>query len=170
MCQILSSDHAQQDSGQEPLLTPVTGPDGAPRRIPAQSVVWLPQMAGTTPCPGEEEGGASETFPVSRLLVCSRCNICVHAACYRTTVRRGGGRWLCDRCVYAEGYTDNGSVTCCFCRKSGGALKRTTDNKASLLRYRGYLNINFSVADPACLSWIRSFLSRIRIFTIQDPH
>jgi hypothetical protein len=131
VCQILSSDHAQQDSGQEPLLTPVTGPGGTPRRIPAQSVVWLPQMAGTTPCPGEEEGGASETFPVSRLLVCSRCSICVHAACYRTTARSAvGGRWLCDRCVHAEGYSDNGSVTCCFCRKSGGALKRTTDNKA----------------------------------------
>jgi hypothetical protein len=92
-------------------------------------------MAGTTLCPGVEEGGASETFPVSRLLVCTSCSICVHAACYKADLpRQSGGGWLCDRCAHLE-KPDSGYVTCCFCRKSGGALKRTTDDKVLIEHY-----------------------------------
>ena len=142
VCQILSD---QCHGGTEEHLTPVTGPGGAPRRIPAKSVVWVPQMAGTTLCPGLEEGGASETFPVSRLLVCTGCNICVHAACYKVDLPRrdeasGGDGWRCDRCVHIAD-PDNGFVTCCFCRKAGGALKRTNDNKVRTLPYRDSYNL-----------------------------
>ena len=133
VCQILSDQTG--DSGDS-ALTPVTGPGGTPRRLPAQSVVWVPQMAGTVLCPGVEEGGASETFPVSRLLVCSGCSLCVHAACYQADLSRREQRsesgWRCDRCVHI-GNPDHGFVTCCYCRKSGGALMLTTDNKVGSL-------------------------------------
>lgn len=81
--------------------------------IPQQSMVWIPRPESTL------EGTANQAFPVSRLLVCSRCKVCVHEVCYGSD---GSENWMCDKCAAPEKIT----VTCYICKRTGGALKKTS--------------------------------------------
>ena len=99
-------------------------------RHPAQSVVWMPQA---------EERGVSTSadichaFPVSKLMVCDRCKVCVHAACYQVDApsRLSEADWVCDRCR-SEDFTPKpgASTACSLCNnKSTGAVKFSSINK-----------------------------------------
>ena len=85
-------------------------------QIPKKSVVWVPQAAVSS------DDSAEKTFPKSRLLVCGRCKVCVHEACYGADQ---SNNWLCDRCTVPEKKT----VLCYICNRSGGALKRTDSDQ-----------------------------------------
>ena len=93
-------------------------------RIPDQSVVWIPQRT-------EKAESASDnicqTFPVSKLLVCVKCKVCVHAACYQTD--KDCDEWRCDRCS-ANKPNVKTHATCYLCNgRNRGALKFSDKNK-----------------------------------------
>ncbi|XP_046364115.2 uncharacterized protein LOC124140527 [Haliotis rufescens] len=65
-----------------------------------------------------------ETDGQSPLLVCNKCNVCVHASCYGVVEVNAEEVWRCSRCVNHITQADCGL---CFLR--GGALKPTTDGR-----------------------------------------
>ena len=92
------------------------------RRIPEQSVVWVPQRIKPTVNVSEN---ICQTFLVSRLLVCSSCKVCVHEACYQTHC---DDLWLCDRCIHIAN-PDVKTVSCYLCSGTKGALKKAPNDQ-----------------------------------------
>jgi len=90
-------------------------------RIPKQSVVWVTQLFR------KAEGALSSdssAFPTSPLLSCTRCKVCVHAACYLSEGAGVQGQdWVCDRCDSLSLMSEK-AILCVLCNKSGGALKK----------------------------------------------
>ena len=107
LCQVLLEPEARLRLAD----TELTGED---IKVPAQSAVWLP--------------GSSNT--VSRLLVCTKCALCVHEACW-PSASSPGRSWECDGCQARE-RTGQESL-CCICGQPGGALAVTTDRRLAHL-------------------------------------
>ena len=89
----------------------------AVKRIPDQSVVWVPQSDDSK----LNEDKLLSSFPASKLIVCSSCKVCVHKACYKAQYE--DDLWLCDRCIYIADER-NKPVSCFLCSESRGALKK----------------------------------------------
>ena len=109
ICEILLERTPSQNlaMGHEAKINESTVP------IPQQSMVWIPRPESTL------EGTTDKPFPVSRLLVCSRCKVCVHEVCYGAVESEN---WMCDKCALPEKKT----ATCYICKRTGGALKKTS--------------------------------------------
>ena len=89
----------------------------AVKRIPDQSVVWVPQSDDSK----LNEDKLLSSFPASKLIVCSSCKVCVHEVCYKA--QYDDDLWLCDRCIYIADER-NKPVSCFLCSESRGALKK----------------------------------------------
>lgn len=65
------------------------------------------------------EGDYDDT---NHILICEKCNISVHQACY-VMKKVPTGDWICDVC---RGFGDKGYLLRCFlCTKRGGIMKPT---------------------------------------------
>lgn len=60
---------------------------------------------------------------LNEMVFCDSCDICVHQACYGIH-KIPAGSWLCHPCL--KGFNN---CHCIFCSLSGGAMKRTKNNK-----------------------------------------
>uniref|UniRef100_A0A1B6CJQ5 [histone H3]-trimethyl-L-lysine(9) demethylase n=1 Tax=Clastoptera arizonana TaxID=38151 RepID=A0A1B6CJQ5_9HEMI len=83
--------------------------------IPAESPVYLPSDF-------QQQQRSRQLVRNAPLLVCVKCNLCVHTVCY--PAKEFLMEWLCDKCSADEHF-----ASCCLCVVRGGALRRTTDSK-----------------------------------------
>ncbi|XP_014668968.1 PREDICTED: lysine-specific demethylase 4A-like isoform X2 [Priapulus caudatus] len=93
--------------------------------MPARSSPWVPEFC-FSPTSMADDAALSVLPPMShetlsRLLVCSRCRVCVHARCYGVAETEDAEPWNCRRCEQEQLPAE-----CCLCSLRGGALKPTT--------------------------------------------
>ncbi|KAJ0507954.1 putative chromatin regulator PHD family [Helianthus annuus] len=64
------------------------------------------------------------------IVFCDGCDLMVHTTCYGAPLTNGvpEGDWFCSKCK-SSGKSKVGSLSCCLCPVTGGALKPTVDGR-----------------------------------------
>jgi len=113
ICQILLEPNIRAK-----LLTEVSK---STKKVPMQSAIWIPfQETKLTPSVKYAEG-----CPISLLLVCQRCKLCVHSACYGEV--NVGSDWQCQRCNHD--LSSSSPISCKLCGEGGNDLRLTVDSE-----------------------------------------
>ena len=94
--------------------------EGVATKLPKHSVVWVPnRKEGNGVNEENEDEEDEEESVISRLLVCSSCQLCVHRSCYLLPEEGNNAGWTCQACSLPP------SATCSLCQQPGGLLQRT---------------------------------------------
>ena len=94
--------------------------EGVPAKLPKHSVVWVPsRKEGNGANEEEEDEEDEEDSVISRLLICSSCQLCVHRSCYLLPEEGNNDNWRCQACSLPP------SAACSLCQQPGGLLQRT---------------------------------------------
>ena len=94
--------------------------EGVAAKLPKHSVVWVPnRKEGNGVNEENEQEEDEEESVISRLLVCSSCQLCVHRSCYLLPEEGNDDGWTCQACGLPP------SATCSLCQQPGGLLQRT---------------------------------------------
>ena len=96
--------------------------EGLLPKLPKSSVVWVPKRKeGTEEDTNieEEEEEEEEASVISKLLVCSSCQLCVHRSCYLLPEEENKEGWTCQACNLPP------ASLCSLCQQPGGLLQRT---------------------------------------------
>jgi len=94
--------------------------EGVPAKLPKHSVVWVPsRKEGNGANEEQEDEEDKEDSVISRLLICSSCQLCVHRSCYLLPEEGNNDSWTCQACSLPP------SAACSLCQQPGGLLQRT---------------------------------------------
>ena len=96
--------------------------EGVAPKLPKHSVVWVPNRKEGNGVPAneeEEDKEDEEDSVISRLLICSSCQLCVHRSCYLLPEEGDNDSWTCQACSLPP------SAACSLCQQPGGLLQRT---------------------------------------------
>ncbi|GLJ44117.1 hypothetical protein SUGI_0920000 [Cryptomeria japonica] len=72
--------------------------------------------------------GGHDGNPTDPIVFCDGCDVMVHASCYGDPLIKAipDGDWFCARCMHST--AAGGTLSCCLCPSSKGAMKCTTQN------------------------------------------
>ncbi|KAL9236493.1 hypothetical protein vseg_011157 [Gypsophila vaccaria] len=129
-------------------------PPNSPCRLPAKKRVLATRPESPPPPPEKEEEeedddnndgvlcavcSSTDADPTDPIVFCDGCDLMVHTSCYGNPLIKSvpEGDWLCQKCEFKHDNNndddddddDNNKSNCCLCPVTGGALKRTKDDR-----------------------------------------